>query len=84
VSSPRAAGPRPKQGPATIQDVARRAGVSTVTQPAYELGSTAALRLIQRLHHRGPLARQEIVLAHQLCMRDSSRRRERPVVALTS
>jgi DNA-binding LacI/PurR family transcriptional regulator len=64
--------------------VARRAGVSTVTQPTYELGSTAALCLIQRLHHRGPLARQEIILAHQLCIRDSSRSRERSVVALTS
>ena len=58
--------------------------LTTVTQPAYELGSTAALRLVQRLQHRGPLVRQEIILAHQLCIRDSSRRRERPLVALTS
>jgi LacI family transcriptional regulator len=58
--------------------------LTTVTQPAYELGSTAALRLIQRLQHRGPLVCQEIILAHQLCIRDSSRRRERPPVALTS
>jgi DNA-binding LacI/PurR family transcriptional regulator len=57
--------------------------LTTVTQPAYELGSTAALRLIQRLQHRGPLVRQEIVLAHQLCIRDSSHRRGQPLVALT-
>jgi LacI family transcriptional regulator len=58
--------------------------LTTVTQPAYELASTAALRLIQRLQYRGSLVRQEIILAHQLCIRDSSRSRERPVVALTS
>jgi len=48
--------------------------LTTITQPAYELGSVAALRLIQRLQS-GPLARQEIVLAHHLHVGDSSRAR---------
>jgi DNA-binding LacI/PurR family transcriptional regulator len=49
--------------------------LTTVTQPAYELGSVAANRLIQRLQHPGAVARQEIILAHHLRMGDSSRRR---------
>jgi DNA-binding LacI/PurR family transcriptional regulator len=49
--------------------------LTSVIQPAYELGSTAAARLIHRLQHGGPLARQEIVLAHQLRIGDSSRSR---------
>jgi LacI family transcriptional regulator len=48
--------------------------LTTITQPAYELGSAAALRLIQRLQS-GPCARQEIVLAHHLHVGDSSRAR---------
>jgi DNA-binding LacI/PurR family transcriptional regulator len=39
--------------------------LTTVIQPSYELGSTAALRLIQRLRS-GHLTRQETVLAHHL------------------
>jgi LacI family transcriptional regulator len=50
--------------------------LTTVTQPAYELGSTAALRLLQRLQHPGQVVRQEIILAHQLHIGDSSRPRE--------
>jgi LacI family transcriptional regulator len=50
--------------------------LTTVTQPAYELGSTAALRLLQRLQHPGQVARQEIILAHKLHICDSSRPRE--------
>ena len=50
--------------------------LTTVTQPAYELGSTAALRLLQRLQHPEQVVRQEIVLAHQLHIGDSSRPRE--------
>ncbi|HVC81967.1 MAG TPA: LacI family DNA-binding transcriptional regulator [Chloroflexota bacterium] len=49
--------------------------LTSVIQPAYELGSTAATRLIHRLQHGGQLARQEIVLAHQLRIGDSSRSR---------
>ena len=49
--------------------------LTSVIQPAYELGSTAATRLIHRLRHEGPVARQEIVLAHQLRIGDSSRSR---------
>jgi LacI family transcriptional regulator len=48
--------------------------LTTVTQPAYELGSTAAARLFQRLHHSEPFSRQEIVLTPTLCVRASSRK----------
>jgi LacI family transcriptional regulator len=51
--------------------------ITTVLQPAYELGRTAANRLIQRL--RQPDApRQEIILPHQLLIGDSSRPRSQP------
>jgi LacI family transcriptional regulator len=51
--------------------------ITTVLQPAYELGRTAANRLIQRL--RQPDApRQEIILPHQLLIGDSSRPRRQP------
>jgi DNA-binding LacI/PurR family transcriptional regulator len=49
--------------------------LTTVMQPIYELGSTAAMRLLQRMQHSEPLTRQEIVLAPQLMVRASSRRR---------
>jgi DNA-binding LacI/PurR family transcriptional regulator len=49
--------------------------LTTVMQPAYELGSTAALRLIQRLKHPDRLARQETVLSYRLHIGDSSRPR---------
>lgn len=46
--------------------------VTTVIQPAYELGKTAATRLIQRI--RQPDApRHEIILPHQLVVGESSR-----------
>ena len=51
------------------------ASLTTVMQPAYELGSTAALRLIQRLKHPEHLARQETVLTYRLQIGDSSRPR---------
>lgn len=47
--------------------------LTTVTQPVYELGSTAAARLFQRLDTPAMLTRQEIVLSPTLCVRDSSR-----------
>lgn len=49
--------------------------LTTVNQPVYELGSTAAMRLFQHLQSPTPLARQEIVLMPTLCVRDSSRAR---------
>lgn len=50
--------------------------LTTVTQPAYELGSTAAQRLFQRLQNPAQQARQEIVMAPTLMVRDSSRPRK--------
>lgn len=52
--------------------------LTTVKQPTYDLGSTAALRLFQRLHHPDALARQEIILSPTLCIRGSSRAVARP------
>ena len=49
--------------------------LTMVVQPAYQLGSSAALCLIQRLRYLGPRARQEIVLAHRLQRGDSSQPR---------
>lgn len=49
--------------------------LTTVVQPTYELGNTAAQRLCQRLQHPAAFTRQEIVLAPILCIRDSSRAR---------
>ncbi len=46
--------------------------LTTIAQPAYELGVTAATRLVQRLRATGPLARQEIMLGHQLHVGESS------------
>lgn len=49
--------------------------LTTVNQPVYELGSTAALRLFQHLQSPTPLTRQEIILTPTLQVRDSSRPR---------
>lgn len=51
--------------------------LTTVTQPVYDIGSTAALRLFQRLQNKNASAitRQEIVLAPTLNIRNSSRPR---------
>ena len=49
--------------------------ITTIVQPALEMGATAARRLIQRLEGDGPHSRQEIVLAHELRIGDSSRAR---------
>lgn len=54
--------------------------LTTVTQPVYEIGSTAALRLFQRLQNPTAFTRQEIVLAPTLRIRDSSRSRL-PIIA---
>lgn len=47
--------------------------LTTVTQPVYEIGSTAALRLFQRLQNPKAFTRQEIVLAPTLQIRNSTR-----------
>lgn len=47
--------------------------LSTVIQPAYEIGHAATARLIERLTYPGAIARREIVLAHQFRAGDSSR-----------
>ena len=59
--------------------------VTTVTQPVYDIGSTAALRLFQRLQQKDttPLTRQEIVLAPTLNVRNSSQPRQAIKVDLT-
>jgi DNA-binding LacI/PurR family transcriptional regulator len=46
--------------------------LTTVTQPVYEIGSTAAMRLFQRLQNPDAFTHQEIVLAPTLCVRGSS------------
>lgn len=56
--------------------------LTTVTQPSYELGSAAALRLLQRLQQGGPLAVQEIMLEHRLVVRASSNPRKELVPSL--
>ncbi|GCE09580.1 LacI family DNA-binding transcriptional regulator [Dictyobacter aurantiacus] len=48
--------------------------ITTVIQSAYDIGSTAASRLLQRLQ-KPDAPRQEIILQHQLVVRDSSRPR---------
>ena len=50
--------------------------LTTVLQPAYELGSTAALRLFQHLQNPAMQSRQEILLAPTLRVRGSSRPRK--------
>lgn len=54
---------------------ANLAGISltTVSQPVYELGATAALRLFQRMQGNAELSHQEIVLSPIICVRGSSR-----------
>jgi len=49
--------------------------LTTIVQPACELGAAAATRLVQRLRQPGVPARQEIILAHQLHIGGSSCRR---------
>ncbi|HYT33669.1 MAG TPA: LacI family DNA-binding transcriptional regulator [Ktedonobacteraceae bacterium] len=46
--------------------------LTTVTQPVYELGTTAALRLFQRLQNPGAQTRQEIILTPTLQILGSS------------
>ncbi|GHO46530.1 LacI family DNA-binding transcriptional regulator [Ktedonospora formicarum] len=54
--------------------------LTTVTQPVYELGSTAALRLFQRMQKGASFTRQEIVLSPTLHVRNSSQPRQ-PLLA---
>lgn len=56
----------------------RAISLTTVAQPVYELGNTAASRLFQRLLHPHTFSRQEIVLSPWLCVRESSRVRLPP------
>ncbi len=49
--------------------------LTTVTQPVYELGSTAAIRLFQKLRSPTAFTKQEIILAPTLQVRDSTRPR---------
>jgi LacI family transcriptional regulator len=56
--------------------------LTTVTQPVYELGSTAMLRLFQYLQHPGDRARQEIILTPSLRILSSSAPRQQPMGAL--
>lgn len=49
--------------------------LSTMTQPAYDIGSAAALRLFQRMSNPSQ-SRQEIILAATLKVRGSSRPKE--------
>ena len=51
--------------------------ITTVMQPAYELGRAAAHRLLQRLR-QPDVPRQEIILQHQLLIRESSQPRSFP------
>jgi LacI family transcriptional regulator len=50
--------------------------LTTITQPAYELGSAAARRLFQRMRDPGDQSRQEIILAPTLLVRGSSAPRD--------
>ncbi len=56
-------------GLAAFDEVSSLPGVPLITcvvQPAYEMGVTAARRLVQRLEESGPHIRQEIVLPYQI------------------
>ena len=58
--------------------------ITTVSQPAYELGRAAANRLIQRIR-QPDTPRQEIILPHKLLINESSRpRRQRSLIEPTS
>lgn len=54
----------------TIPDLV---SITTVVQPAYELGATAVTRLLQRIRQPEKLSRQEIILQYQFLPRDSSK-----------
>jgi LacI family transcriptional regulator len=54
--------------------------LTTVVQPAYEMGTSAALRLFQRLQHHGESARQEIMLTPILHVRGSSQPRPSHII----
>lgn len=58
--------------------------LTTVSQPVYELGATAALRLFQHLQNPGAQARQEIILTPTLRILGSSIPRHQPASALSS
>ena len=50
--------------------------LTTVAQPIYALGSTAAQRLFQRLQKTAAQSKQEIILTPKLMIRASSRARD--------
>lgn len=58
--------------------------LTTVTQPVYDIGSTAALRLFQCLQQPGKSTSQEIVLSPTLCVRGSSRAHEQIIATSPS
>ena len=58
--------------------------LTTVSQPVYELGTTAALRLFQRLQNPTEQTRQEIILTPTLRIRGSSVPLQQPANALSS
>ena len=60
-----------------------RISLTTVTQPVYELGSTAAMRLLQHLQSPKPLTQQEIILNPTLRIRNSSQPRANPFLIET-
>jgi LacI family transcriptional regulator len=60
-----------------------RISLTTVTQPVYELGSTAAMRLLQHLQSPEPLTQQEIILNPTLRIRGSSQPRASPFLIET-
>ncbi len=47
-------------------------GLTTIRQPTYEMGKTAAELLFRRLSKGAPRRRQRVVLSHQLVVRDST------------
>jgi LacI family transcriptional regulator len=58
--------------------------LTTVSQPVYELGTTAALHLFQRLQNPIEQTRQEIILTPTLHIRGSSVPRQQPENAFSS
>jgi LacI family transcriptional regulator len=58
--------------------------LTTVTQPVYEIGTTAALRLFQRIESPSMFTKQEIVLSPTLRIRGSSRPRRQGIDTLVS
>ncbi|GCE21979.1 LacI family DNA-binding transcriptional regulator [Dictyobacter kobayashii] len=62
----------------------RSISLTMVTQPVYELGATAALRLFQRLQNPSEQTQQEIILTPTLSILDSSAPSKQPTITLSS